>query len=184
MVRKPSAARFPPGALCPLLHDCPHGVDIIGASPDRDDPVAEFPRDPHRLWPKGGNVDRNRAIEIHDPALGVQEPDRSYDVAFAVRDRLAVQQPLDSLDIVPEGTNLHRGEAHRAPAGVPRANAQDNAPWVELVQRRNGVGRNRGTARRRDGDPRPDVHPSCTLRAEGHDDIHVGVNHVGVEEPC
>jgi hypothetical protein len=141
-------SEIPPGALCPLLHDCPHGVDIIGASPDRHEPVAEFPRDLHRLWPKGGNVDRGRAIEIHDPSLWVKEPDRSYDVAFTVRDRLAAQQPLDSLNIVPEGADLHRGEAHRAPAGVSRANAQDNTPWVELVQRRNGVGRNWGTARR------------------------------------
>src|SRR5262249_22302319 len=91
----------PPRSLCSLLHDLPHGADVVGASPGCDEPVAEFPGDPHRLWPKGSDVDWDRAVEVHNPPLWVEEPDRPHDITFAVRDRLAVQQPFHRLDIVP-----------------------------------------------------------------------------------
>src|SRR6516164_8437249 len=105
-MRKPSAAR--------------------SRSAERDEPVTELPGHAHDLPPKGGDIDRDRTIEIDDALTRVEKADRPRDVALAVFYRLAAQQPLDGAHIISKLARLHRRKAHGSPAGVSSAETESD----------------------------------------------------------
>jgi hypothetical protein len=51
----------------PLAERRARGVDVIGASAERDEPIAELTCHPRNLRSKGGDIDRDRTIQIDDP---------------------------------------------------------------------------------------------------------------------
>src|SRR6516225_2172624 len=153
----------------PLAERCARGADVIGTAAERDEPVAELPGHPRDLRPKGGDIDRDRAVEINDAPIRMEEADLPHDVALAIFDRLAAQQPFDGADVVPKVARLHRREAHRSPTGVPGAQAKGDTSWVELVQSGDRVSSNGGNPRRCYGDPCAQAHLSCALRTQRHD---------------
>jgi hypothetical protein len=121
------------GPLLPLVEALLRTPDAIGVPPYRDEAIAECAGGPERRRSKGGHADRDRAVQVNDPPIGVKKSDGPHDVAFAILDRVATEEPSHRADIIPEVASLHRPQAHRPPAGVAGSEAEDDTSRIELV---------------------------------------------------
>ena len=113
----------------------------------------------------------------------MEKANRACSVAKGVVNLFPAQKRPHNAQVLAEGLDAHGLHAHDAHGRMPGAEAEEDATRRNLIDRGNGMGRNRSDAAAGNRDSAANMNPRGMLRGQRQGGIAVRPDHLGVRDP-